>query len=114
MDTTSKNTGKYNGIAAILEKLRQEMFQSKFQKNCDPINVKSCYDHFAQLCISEFRKRIVDVLISINLNDLLTSESSEKQFILFPIMNCFGNFIGKGDQKIALKSKNLEHYKVTD
>jgi hypothetical protein len=37
------------------------------------------------------------------LNDLLTSESSEKQFILFPMMNCFGNFIGKGDKKIALK-----------
>jgi len=114
MDTTSENTGKYNGIAAILEKLRQEMFQSKFQKDCDPIIVKSCSDHVAQLCISEFRKRIVDILISMNLNDLLTSESSEKQFILFPMMNCFGNFIGKGDQKIALKSKILEYYKVKD
>jgi hypothetical protein len=29
MDTTSENTGKYNGIAAILKKLKQEMFQSK-------------------------------------------------------------------------------------
>jgi hypothetical protein len=56
MDTTSENTGKYNGIAAILEKLRQEMFFLKFQKNCDPIIVKSCCDHVAQLCISEFRK----------------------------------------------------------
>jgi hypothetical protein len=49
--------------------------------NCDPIIVKSCCDHVAQLCISEFRKRIVDVVISINLNDLLTSELSEKHFI---------------------------------
>jgi hypothetical protein len=39
-DTTSENTGKYNGVAACLEELRQSLHQTHFKKKCDALQVK--------------------------------------------------------------------------
>src|SRR4051812_15060577 len=49
-DTTSENTGKYNGVAKCLEELRQSLYFSRFKKNCAPLVIKSCCDHVAH-CI---------------------------------------------------------------
>eukprot|EP01080_Neovahlkampfia_damariscottae_P005730 gene5730-9553_t len=105
MDTTSENTGKYNGIAAVLNKLREDIYFKKFGKSCEKIIVKSCCDHVAQLCITEFRKRIVLLLEEMKLEILLTLEFSEKQFVLIPMLNCGQTGADKGALLAAEKLK---------
>src|SRR6185503_14587677 len=46
-DTTSENTGKYNGVAKCLEELRQALYFSRFKKNCAPLQVKSKENHLS-------------------------------------------------------------------
>ena len=40
-DTTSENTGKYNGVATCLEELRQSLHEAHFKKKCAPLQVRS-------------------------------------------------------------------------
>ena len=84
----------------MLDKLREDIHFKKFGKTCEKIFVKSCCDHVAQLCITEFRKRIVLLLEKMKLENLSTLEFSEKQYVLIPMLNCFGNFLGKGETKL--------------
>jgi hypothetical protein len=47
-DTTSENTGRYNGIGAKLEELRQECSMKLFGKGCDPLHDSKCIDHVTE------------------------------------------------------------------
>jgi hypothetical protein len=44
-DTTSENTGKYNGVAACLDELRQSVHEAHFKRKCTPLQVKSKENH---------------------------------------------------------------------
>lgn len=39
-DTTSENTGKYNGVGTCFEQYRQNLYKAHFQKDCTPLEVK--------------------------------------------------------------------------
>jgi hypothetical protein len=45
LDTTSANTGKYNGVAVCLERLRQTLHDAHFKKKCSPLEVKTDDTH---------------------------------------------------------------------
>src|SRR5690242_9168242 len=70
--------------------------------------IKSCCDHVAQLCLAEFRKRVVDTLKSLNLHHLIRSG----EFVLFPMLSCFGNLIGRGKERDVLVAQIQKDYKI--
>jgi hypothetical protein len=51
LDTTSANTGKYNGVAVCLERLRQALHDAHFKKNCTPLEVKTDDTHKDQIVL---------------------------------------------------------------
>jgi hypothetical protein len=70
--------------------------------------IKSCCDHVGQLCLAEFRKRIVATLRSLNLPHLIKSD----EFVLFPLLCCLGNFIGRGKERDVLVARIQQDYKI--
>jgi hypothetical protein len=70
--------------------------------------IKSCCDHVGQLCLAEFRKRIVATLRTLNLPHLIKSD----EFVLFPLLCCLGNFIGRGKERDVLVARIQQDYKI--
>jgi hypothetical protein len=70
--------------------------------------IKSCCDHVGQLCLAEFRKRIVATLRTLNLPHLIKSD----EFVLFPLLSCLGNFIGRGKERDVLVARIQQDYKI--
>ena len=58
--------------------------------------------------LTEFKRRIIDILKSLNLDHLVQSE----EFALFPMLRCFGNLLGKGKERDVIVSKIQEDYKI--
>ena len=62
----------------------------------------------AQLCLTEFRKRIVEKLESLGLSHLIKNG----EFVLFPLLSCLGNLIGKGKERDVLVALIQKDYKI--
>lgn len=103
-DTTSENTGKFGGIGAKLEELRQAVSQKLFKKPCTPLHQSKCIDHVLMLIFTLFIKTSGQHMQTLWPGTNLVNQ--EGVCLIFAMMECFGNFFQNGHgSHIAIKIK---------
>jgi len=96
-DNTSENTGWKNGVAARLERKRQQMWQEKHsQEQLSPMIVKGCIDHMANLVTADFKRRLTHALQFWNCSELL---KDGKECIIFNYLRRISKRFGRAPWK---------------
>lgn len=96
-DTTSMNTGKKNGIGALLNKRRLEIWikEGKQGKDFENLIIKGCGDHIVNLWSNNYHKLIGNLAMSCNLPRILKAPTKSYFNIVHWIVTVLSNQLGR-------------------